>query len=539
MKRVFSDRKYFSILLILLSAVFFRWYAFDWGIPENGISFSLPHPDETSTMHALMGIDPPAGNFVPRAALIEGTFSYYIWYIVSVILYLAGLIHSLPAHMNQTDFYTVLSAGRIIMGLCDAVTAYLIYKILLRLNVTERLSLIGAAIYVIIPIAVLHSHYMRPHIFLNAFIVSIIYLSLKFKDEKNSRSAVFIGLLSGACFACRYPFGIVISIPFLFIISDLLYARKQILNEFFNRYNLFLILTFIISFLIFVPTLVTDFQTFGQAMSISSYYTLTDQFKGSNIFDLDRIIRYLIYVIPKSTYALYIPLYLFTLTGFFYKSNHKIYLPLLVFSALYLYPFAKGYPLYVMRIPLAIMPILVITSVLGVSELLKSGPGYRLKNGLIYIVVIISMISTLFFDIAMIRGLNKKNPHQQLAEYINKNYKDINTILLFAPDWEYYEFENITKLTQHHRGIKILNENQVKEQNIKPELIVIFQFDGSKEVASKMREVLSMEILKSFELEKTFSVPVDFAGFSFDYGKMPHDFRYFCPDISVYKLKNS
>ena len=164
-----------------------------------------------------------------------------------------------------------------------------------------------------------------------------------------------------------------------------------------------------------------------------------------------------------------------------------------------------------------LLPILVISAILGIESFIKIDGFNFVKYSTVISIITVTFIVTFIFDIAMLKGLTQKNPHQQLAEYINQNTKGVKTILLYAPDWEWYEFENIRKVTKEQKGIEILDERQVIDRKIKPDLILVFQFDNSEGISIKMKDVLSSNMIRSSELKRKLFIPLQCGNFTFDY----------------------
>src|SRR4029077_17992171 len=69
-----------------------------------------------------------------------------------------------------------------------------------------------------IPMQVIYAHFMRTHILSNLLCALVIWLSLKLRKSANWQLLFVVGLLSGLGAATRYPVGIILVIPCLYLL---------------------------------------------------------------------------------------------------------------------------------------------------------------------------------------------------------------------------------------------------------------------------------------------------------------------------------
>src|SRR2546430_14099709 len=67
---------------------------------------------------------------------------------------------------------------------------------------------------------VIYSHFMRTHILSNLLCALVIWLSLKLRQSQRWQLLLSVGLISGLGAATRYPVGIIVAIPCLYLLFD-------------------------------------------------------------------------------------------------------------------------------------------------------------------------------------------------------------------------------------------------------------------------------------------------------------------------------
>ena len=67
---------------------------------------------------------------------------------------------------------------------------------------------------------VIYAHFMRTHILSNLLCALVIWLSFKLRKSQSWQLLVLVGLISGLGAATRYPVGIIVVIPCLYLLFD-------------------------------------------------------------------------------------------------------------------------------------------------------------------------------------------------------------------------------------------------------------------------------------------------------------------------------
>src|SRR5437868_3225589 len=120
--------------------------------------------------------------------------------------------------MRMTGYSNLLYICRwmsVLFDLCTIIVVFLAIR-----EATDKFypSLVGALCYAVIPMQVIYAHFMRPHVLSNLLCAIVIWLSLKLRKSQSWQLLVFVGLISGLGAATRYPVGIIVMIPCLYLL---------------------------------------------------------------------------------------------------------------------------------------------------------------------------------------------------------------------------------------------------------------------------------------------------------------------------------
>ncbi len=204
---------------LLLLAAYLRVMGLTWGL-NSGYGHDLNfQPDEFVSLRGVLQLDLLAGNIKAPGAYFEGTFNYYVWAVLQAGLKIAANKGApLGGSMSLTDYSNLLYICRwmsVLFDLCTIIVVFLAIR-----EATDKFypSLVGALCYAVIPMQVIYAHFMRPHILSNLLCAVVIWLSLKLRKSQSWQLLVFVGLISGLGAATRYPVGIIVIIPCLYLL---------------------------------------------------------------------------------------------------------------------------------------------------------------------------------------------------------------------------------------------------------------------------------------------------------------------------------
>src|SRR6266478_8858580 len=209
---------------VLLLAAYLRVAGLTWGL-HSGYGHDLNfQPDEFVSLRGVLELDLLAGHIKAPGAYFEGTFNYYLWAVPQAVLKLrpnknAGLGDSSNTE-GVADLLYISRWISVVVVPCTIVIVFLALK-----EATQRFypSLVGALCYAVLPMQVIYAHFMRTHILSNLLCALVIWLSLKVVRSRKWWLFLILGIISGLAAATRFPMGVIVTIPCLFVI----FARRE------------------------------------------------------------------------------------------------------------------------------------------------------------------------------------------------------------------------------------------------------------------------------------------------------------------------
>ena len=164
-------------------------------------------------------IDLLRGQLRAPSAYWEGTFNYYLWAIPKAALEVFSKkpLFSIGSP-NASDIAALLYICRWMTVLFDLAAVIIVFVAIREATRNFSASLLGALVYAILPMEVIYAHYMRPHVLSNLLCSLVLWLSIKVRRNRQSWLLFILGVISGLGAATRFPIGVIVSIPCLFII---------------------------------------------------------------------------------------------------------------------------------------------------------------------------------------------------------------------------------------------------------------------------------------------------------------------------------
>ena len=142
-----------------------------------------------------------------------------------------GLKNLFPIQENGP----ILLIGRFLNALLVFVSGILIFRLLVQFTGSKLFSALGMFFYLTFPAIQVAGHYIRPHVFLNFFLLLFIQCLTRYfgteDRETKLKNIRRMFLLSGILFSFRYPFAFVIVFPVYFLWK--LQERKRIVLDSF------------------------------------------------------------------------------------------------------------------------------------------------------------------------------------------------------------------------------------------------------------------------------------------------------------------
>src|SRR4029077_18758403 len=229
---------------------------------------------------------------------------------------------------------------------------------------------------------------------------------------------VLVGLISGLGAATRYPVGIIVLIPCLYLLfdggSDVRSWRLRFsvrAKNFFASQVWLIGLAFIIGLFLGHPMLFLDTSSVTKAITNETLkYASLQQFSRGQLVNLSVVWRYVTYLIPFAMYpVLWLVPYCAILYLLFRRGLYSLSVPILIFSFVYLYFMGKGYfgP-YFARITLLLFPGLCVLVGIAFSDLQLRLGNKRILAVVLAGALLLVVASSVAFDVAYGRAMQKK-----------------------------------------------------------------------------------------------------------------------------------
>ena len=337
---------------LLLLAAYLRITGLTWAI-NSGYGHELNfQPDEFLSLRGVREIDLLHGRLRAPSAYWEGTFNYYLWAIPkAAIEVLSKEPPSSTGSTNASDIGDLLYICRWMTVLFDLAAVIIVFVAIREATRNFSASLLGALVYAILPMEVIYAHYMRPHVLSNLLCSLVLWLSIKVRRNRQSWLLFILGVISGLGAATRFPIGVIVSIPCLFII----FAPCE--NSSFNVRQLWQSLKYLFAGPVWLlavgfgcglfaghPMLFLDTPSVIAAVQQNTLkWVPTNEFSPARLLDLSMLWRYLSYLIPYGIYPLlWVICYCTTIYLLLRPKLYHVTLPILIFSSTLPLPDGQG-----------------------------------------------------------------------------------------------------------------------------------------------------------------------------------------------------
>ena len=532
------------VLATLGLAAYLRLLGLTWGLNSGYGHERNFQPDEFVSLRGVLQIDLLAGQVKAPEAYFEGTFNYYLWAIPQAVLKLLG---SRTAHAggagntsNQSDLLYICRWMSVLFDLCTFVVVFLAIR-----EATQRFypSLLGALCYAVLPMQIIYSHFMRTHILSNLLCALVIWVSFKLQKSQSRQLLMTVGLLSGLGGATRYPVGLIVIMPCLcLLLNNADHASLTHHVRFLQRakhlisWQVWLIgLGFVIGLFIGHPMLFLDPWNVTHAITNETLrYASLQQFSTTQLLNLSVVWRYIVYLIP---YAMYPLLWLAPYSAILYLLfRSRVYsqsVPLMMFSALYLYFMAKGYlgP-YFARATMLLFPGFCILVGIASADLQLHFNNKRILAVTFTAAILLAFGPSVVFDITYDSAMQRKDAREALRE-------DLQTLiggspatigmLRFGP-YFYTVAPAVEPLKSEHVTVKLQDAGENAD-------FFLVGFPRTIDLRWTNATVAKIEAESGLKYEKTYRVPVKILGYEFSLVQFPVDMTYPFPTILLFRKR--
>src|SRR4029077_6138711 len=435
----------FSALLLL--GAYLRVTGLNWGL-NSGYGHDLNfQPDEFVSLRGVLQLDLLAGRIKAPDAYFEGTFNYYLWAVPQAVLKLAAKKHAdLSDSVNAQGHADLLYISRWMSVLVDLSTIVIVFLAIREATRRFYPSLLGALCYAVLPMQVIYAHFMRTHILSNLLCALVIWLSFKLRKSQSWQLLVLVGLISGLGAATRYPVGIIVLIPCLYLLfdggSDVRSCRLRFserAKNFFASQVWLIGLAFVIGLFLGHPMLFLDTSSVTKAITNETLkYASLQQFSRGQLMNLSVVWRYVTYLIPFAMYpVLWLVPYCAILYLLFRRGLYSLSVPVLIFSFVYLYFMGKGYlgP-YFARITMLLFPGLCVLVGIACTDLQLKVRNKRTAAIVLSGALLLIFVPSLVFDLAYDRAMQQKDAREVLRQALRNSIGEVPTrvgILHYGP----------------------------------------------------------------------------------------------------------
>ncbi|MFH1541430.1 MAG: glycosyltransferase family 39 protein [Elusimicrobiota bacterium] len=382
--------------------------------------------DEQVVLKAVSQINWRNLDFNPRFFIYGGHYLYFIGTTLKIgsMLGLNKISSDIKYYFHHPNevakLFIIPKACTIIFFIFSIPIFFLACKICYD----DETALLGAIIYAFIPIIIVYSHFLKPHVFVLPFVVTSILFANKLLTTNEKKWYFLTGLFAGFATGGFYYAGIIIlyglTAHILKVFSYKDVHIKEKIKFCFNK-NIFLfVIAILVGFFIANPYwILCPKQPILDIKFISS---------GLSIFSpsFHNLKVYLFDILPN---GLGWPLWMFVVLGIafaFYKRSKVDIMCLSCIIPLGFYAISANPDFWLCNLHLStpIIPLLVLLAARLLRELFLSGRRYWLKTIPIVFVVVWTFFNSLYYSIIFIYGDNKL----KAGKWINENIRPGSTI---------------------------------------------------------------------------------------------------------------
>lgn len=537
-----------ALLSILALGISLRVWGITWGAPTADVPHRPHHYDEFISVITMMQINRHGGDFNPEGAHLGGTLIFFLWHGVAEVLNAVGWLDELPFYLEglkDPDYSKLLIAGRAVIAVIDVATILMLFITATAITGRRGAGLWAALFYAILPFQVIHAHFMRPHVAANLFVTGLVLMALLIlRNPDRTRYFVITGMLLGLAMASLYQ------LFSLAIIPGLAYLYRRLVLDakphdakgwagIFLHWRLWVMAA--LAFGVFFagcPFLFLDYEAARPFIESQSNATDDAQFKGALLLDLSKTWPYLWNALPTGLFTLVIPAYL----SFFYLAFRKPYrgiaLPLIIFSALYVYYATKGYGLFAIRALLYLFPIFALFSGIMLHELVERVRGRPHWSAALWSVTGLCFITSLLFTGTYVYRMadRDRDPYVQVHRFFDRLPAEKPlTVGYIGWEWDRYHVPNFQDILNATRQQATVTGSLVDylDPEHAADYLLIFNFDATmQERIDAMLETLHQGV--TYHYVTTFYNPLKAGPLEFDYLQAPTDFRYPFPVIHCF-----
>ncbi len=517
---------------LLLLAAYLRIIGLAWGLNSGYGHDRNFQPDEFISLRGVRQVDLLAGHIKVPEAYFEGTFNYYLWAVPKAVLRISGA-------QSMSRLLYICRWMSVVFDLGAIVVVFLAIR-----EVTQHFysSLLGALCYAVLPMEVIYAHFMRTHILSNLLCALVIWLSLKLRKSPRWQLLLLVGLISGLGAATRYPVGIIVAIPCLYLLfdggSNLLNLKVRLserAKNFVASQAWLIGLGFGIGLFLGHPMLLLDASNVTKAITEETLrYASLHEFTRSQLVNLSVVWKYITYLIPFAMYPLlWLVPYCAILYLLFRRSLYRVSVPILIFSLVYLYFMGKGYlgP-YFARVTMLLFPGFCVLAGIACSDLRLRLRKKRAIAAVLTAALLVVLGPSVLFDLAYDQAIKRKDVRLVLRADLQKLIGESPATI------------GVSQFAHHFYTVmpaaNLLKSEKIKVQVQKPDqtadlfLVGLPSAIDPKDINTIIKDV---ETQGKFKYERSYRIRPKLFGHEFSLVRFPEDMTYPFPTILVFRSR--
>lgn len=544
------------LLITLTLGLGLRLQGIRWGLYNGKYfhDFSF-HPDEQCLVLGVQGMNPGKLDFKPRNMVVwsKGTLMAYLTGIASAAASVFRFIdpgkvfsYARPTIEEVTKLYLT---GRLVSVFFGVLSIYLLF-LTGRKIYGEKAALLAAFFLAIIPAHVVNSHYLATDVTATFWILLVFFISLHILDSDKAKYYILAGAVAGVAVTAKYNSGAAVVIPLA--AHSLKLLRKRDFNPLSPANSKAFIIPAALAAGVVIsnPYILTSFSDLKAGLAFTLECVNQSLNPGSDAAPGQSV--WLFYVTNAFLYGAGLPFSMLFAAGVAWslkKRKNTDIMILVWLAAWWLVLSSQNWKL--IRWVLPVIPFLCLGASGFIAEIYVSLN--RSARCLLASLVVFSAGYTLLYSEAYSKLMSQTSSQEEVSAWIEENIKEGSSIAtpgmpaLWDPlilQLQYFVRSDDPLLGKMKRyRVAGLGVSTGKIKSERPDYIVMNDYFYFPVFFPEVRGLYAdrMEFIDyvmkgdEYKLLKTFGKKPGIFGFYPKKGFFPHDWRYVCPEILIYK----
>ncbi len=421
------------VATLVALALGLRLWGIGWGLTAGNMMGSF-HPDEgVNIINAVLERGEPRPHLDLRF-YNYGSLYFYLHQAGTAVNFAYGLVkvgdaaHNVPA--TSEDLAAVVLVGRLLTALMGALTVWAVFALGSRLF-GARTGFAAAALYAVMPAAVVHGHYATPDVPATFLVTVALALGARLLTRTDARACVAAGVLCGLAAATKYNMALVTLAPLA-----ALFARRKLAGGVPRVAPLIVVGAAIVGFVVACPGVLINWPKFSQDF----LFELRKSGEGMGLLFVNTGSGFVYHIARSLRYGMGEPLLVVGLVavGFacFRRSRQDGYLA----------AFALPYYLVIgcaqvrfLRYTIPLLPVLsVLIARMAFEGAAGTEPGHPSARGkVVAALVAVAACFSLFVSVAHDTMMVGVDARDRAAEYLERSRAEDDAIAFGTTPWFY------------------------------------------------------------------------------------------------------